>query len=362
MASRTRRRAEPIDWNRHISPGPREAGFDYSFIMAATADRVPCVFLRDGDVVGLDPADPIEISYDRVERKWPDEKTGRTNPELLKAWGGTKDHQHDKTIIDGISRIGHMRGGAAACWRDQEISDVLCGEAERFLADAEADGERVFLYFCTSDVHVPRDPHPRFRGRSSLGIRGDVAVQMDDALGRVRESLARHGYEDALFIFTSDNGPFVADGYEDGASEKWAGVNPSEPWRGGKYGPYEGGTRIPFVVAWPGEVRAGTVSSALVSQTDLGRTLAHIVGVSVPEDSMRDSVCLASELIDGVGGGRETLIEQPGWGPRGVRRGKWKLVAAAEPELYDLEADPGETVNLAAAHPELVRELLSHLK
>ena len=350
----------PTDWNSHVSPGPKEVGFDYSFILAATADRVPCVFLRNGDVVGLDPADPIAISYDRVQQKWPDEKTGRTNPELLKAWGGTKDHQHDKTIIDGISRIGHMRGGKAACWHDQDISDTLCREADDFLR--EAGGKPVFLYFCTSDVHVPRDPHRRFRGKTDLGIRGDQTVQMDDALGKVRASLAKYGYDDTLFVFTSDNGPAVADGYEDGATEAWKGVNPAHPWSGGKYGPFEGGTRVPFLVCWPGEVKPGTVSSSLLSQTDLARTLAAVVGEDVPEGSMRDSIDLSHAMIDGSPYGRTELVEQPGWGALGFRQDNWKLVATKEPKLFDLSADPAEQNNLAAKYPMRVRQMTERLR
>ena len=349
----------PIDWNRRVSPGPNECGFDYSFIMAATADRVPTVFLRNGEVVGLDRNDPIEIAYTRNEREWDGEVTARTNPELLKAWGRPSDHQHDKTIVDGISRIGHMRGGRAALWHDQDISDTLIAEAEKFLAANE--GERVFLYFCTSDIHVPRDPNARYRGKSGLGIRGDTVVEMDDALGAVRSSLARHGFDDTLFVFTSDNGPYIADGYEDGARETWAGVNPSGPFRGGKYGPYEGGTRVPFIVAWPGEISRGVRSVALVSQTDLARTLAAIVGAAVPSGSMRDSLDLSRAIVKGDAVGRSELIEQPGWGAFGVRAGRWKLVNRKEPELYDLETDPGESVNLAPSRPDIVASLRSLL-
>lgn len=352
---------EATDWNKRVSPGPNEVGFDHSFILAATADRVPCVFLRNGNVVGLDPADPIEISYDNVPQKWPDEKTARTNPELLKAWGRPSDRQHDKTVIDGISRIGHMRGGTAACWKDQEISDTLCREADDFLKSA--DGKPVFLYFCTSDVHVPRDPHPRFRGKTDLGIRGDVAVEMDDALGQVRASLKKYGYEDTLFIFTSDNGPYIPDGYEDGAPEAWKGINPAHPFRGGKYGPFEGGTRVPFIVSWPGEVKPGTQSAALVSQTDIARTLAAIIGAKVPEGSMVDSENLSAAMIDGAEEGRKELVEQPGWGPGGFRSGKWKLVSGGNisPQLYDLSVDPSETRDIAKENPEVVRRLLARL-
>lgn len=345
----------PIDWNKHIAPGPKERGFDYSFVMAATADRVPTVFIRNGDVVGLDPADPIEVCYSKNEKVWDDEVTARTNPELLKAWGRPSDHQHDKTIIDGISRIGHMRGGKAACWHDQDISDTLAAEADNFIKNSAAENKPIFMYFCTSDVHVPRDPHQRFRGKTDLGIRGDVTVQMDDCLGRVRASLAANGYEDCLFIFTSDNGPYVPDGYEDGARECWKDVNPAAPFSGGKYGPYEGGTRVPFVAAWPGVIKPGTESSALISQTDLYSTLAEIVGQRI--EAHPDSQNIAAALLDGSANGRTDLVEQPGWGAFGFRQGNWKLVSREKPELFNLAEDPGEKHNLAAQYPERVQAM-----
>ena len=349
-----------IDWNGEIKPSPREAGFDRSFVMAATADRVPCVFISDGRVANLDPADPIEISYDRAERKWPDEITARTNPECLKAWGRPSDRQHDKTIIDGISRIGHMRGGQSARWKDQELADRITTEAENFIR--QSAGTPIFLYFATNDIHVPRDPAPDFRGASGLGIRGDATVQMDASLGRIRRALAENGYDDTLFVFTSDNGPKVADGYEDGAREAWAGENPSAPYRGGKYTVFEGGTRVPMIVAWPGEVKPGTESAALVSQTDFARSLARIAGVEVPEGACGDSRELAYVILGRSAEGRESLVEQPAWGPWGYRKGAWKLIDSPDPQLYFLDDDPGERDNLASACPEKVRELQAELK
>ena len=379
---------EPTDWNKRVAPGANEVGFDYSYLMAATADRVPCVFLRNGCVAGLDPSDPIEIKYtsvaksssgkesdleasqaglglpDRPEEKplWPDEVTARTNPELLKWWGRPGDFQHDKTIIEGISRIGHMRGGVKARWNDQNIADDIAADADRFLESAK--GEPVFLYFCTADIHVPRDPNPRFRGKSGLGIRGDVSVQMDDTLGQLRASLKKHGYDDCLFIFTSDNGPAIYDGYLDGAREVYheKNENPSAPFSGGKYTLKEGGTRVPTVVAWPGHVEPGKTSSALLTQTDLPRMIADIIGYNVPEGSMRDSLGLVDALLGKSEKGRDELIEEAGWGAaKGFRRGKWKLISTAKPQLYDVEADPAETKNLAEENPELTRELLARL-
>lgn len=351
---------EPTDWNKPIAPGPREVGFDYSFIMAATADRVPCVYVQNGEVVGLDPADPIRVSYQKGFR-FTEEQTGAEHPELLKPWGRPSNKQHADTIIDGISRIGHMTGGKAALWKDQDLADDITRAAVNFIR--ESRGQRIFLYFCTNDIHVPRDPHQRFRDKSGLGIRGDVTVQMDDSLGQIRQALAENGYENSLIIFTSDNGPVISDGYEDGAAEACKGHNPAAPYSGGKYGLLEGGTRIPFIVHWPGHVKAGSTSSALICQMDLGRTLAELVGVPVPAGSMQDSEALLPALLGQSPTGRSELVEAGNSGSaRALRSGNLKLIATRWPKLYDLSSDVAEQHDLAKERPEQTRELLDRLK
>jgi arylsulfatase A-like enzyme len=165
----------PIDWNSEIRPGPREIGFDESFLVPATGDRVPCVYVENGRVRGLDPKDPIEVSY---EHPVGDEPTGKAHPELLKM---DPSAGHDQTIVNGISRIGYMSGGRSARWVDEDMADVLTAKARAFIERHRA--EPFFLYFATHDIHVPRVPHSRFAGRSGLGPRGDVILQLDGAAG-----------------------------------------------------------------------------------------------------------------------------------------------------------------------------------
>ena len=98
-----------------------------------------------------------------------------------------------------------MRGGKSASWRDQDLADRITSEAEAFIK--ESAGKPIFLYFATNDIHVPRDPSPRFRGASGLGIRGDATVQLDDCLGRIRRALSENGYEDTLFISPATTDP-----------------------------------------------------------------------------------------------------------------------------------------------------------
>ncbi|HEX6985728.1 MAG TPA: sulfatase/phosphatase domain-containing protein, partial [Planctomycetaceae bacterium] len=177
---------------------------------------------------------------------------------------------------------------------------------------------------------------------------------------------------------TSDNGPIVDDGYDDGAMESLGGHDPSGPLRGTKYSSYEGGTRVPFVVRWPGRIKPGATSDALLCQIDLPATLAALAGVEVPKDAAPDSENLLPALLGDSKQGRETLVEQ-GQG-LALRKGTWKYIppapgrkpdgvkarpfdgAGPEAELYDLAADLGETTNLAAGRPEVVKELDALLK
>src|SRR3954451_13766155 len=226
---------EALDWNGEIRPGPLELGFDECFIMAATGDRVPCVYVRGRRVVGLDPADPIEVRYGRPIEGEP---TGKADPGLLRLH---PSHGHDMAIVDGISRIGYMKGGKSALWKDQEMADTFTREAVTFIRRYPAGP--FFLYFATHDIHVPRVPHPRFAGKSGMGPRGDAIVEFDWSVGEVLRALAERGLAgDSLGILTSDNGPVVDDGYRDEAVERLGGHRPAGPYRGGKYSKFEGGT------------------------------------------------------------------------------------------------------------------------
>src|SRR5687767_15268430 len=187
------------DWNGDITPGPLDIGFDEAFIMAATGDRVPTVYVDNRRVAGLDRADPIAVSY---ATPWPGLPPGKANPELLKV---VPSHGHDQTIVNGISRIGYMKGGAAALWKDEDMADVFTREAVNFLS--ERRDQPSFLFFALHDPHVPRVPHPRFVGKTDLGPRGDAIVQGDWCVGEILSALDRLGIaKNTLVIVTSDNG------------------------------------------------------------------------------------------------------------------------------------------------------------
>ncbi len=355
-----------VDWNGEIAPGPLEVGFDESFIIPATGDRVPCVFIEGHHVVGFDPNDPIAVSYGIKVGDWP---TGREHPELLTL---KPSEGHADTIINGISRIGFQTGGKKALWKDDEIADTLTARAVSFIERSAASKDKpFFLYFATHDIHVPRVPAPRFRGTSGCGVRGDAIQELDWSVGQVMDTLEKLKIADeTLVLFSSDNGPVVDDGYADGSVENLNGHKPAGPWRGGKYTIWEGGTRMPFITRWTGRIAPGT-SDALLSQIDLIASLLPLAGGKVPAAGAADSVNLLNVLLGESSEGRKSLIEQGGGYNIALRQGQLKFIPptlkpgakpgprgqSGEPQLYDLAADPGETNNLAAAQPEKVKEL-----
>lgn len=358
------------NWSGEIKPGPLEIGFDYCFLMPTTNDRVPCVYVENHRIVDLDPADPVDVFY-----KNPDgQPTGKTERASLKMdW----THGHNDTIVNGISRIGFMVGGHDARWIDEDMSDVFLRQAEKFIANS-AD-EPFFLFFSSQAIHVPRTPNARFVGSTPHGPRGDCVVEFDACVRALTEALKKAGvYENTLIIITSDNGPVLDDGYRDAAVAKIKKHRPAGPYRGGKYSIFEGGTRVPLVVHGPSRVQQG-VSDALISQVDLAASLHTIAGANHPiaEQAIPDSLDLADALLGTSTSGREHLVEHAG--TLAVRRGKWKYIKPSkrpkknwntntelgndkQPQLYDLEADPGERKNLAPAQPDLTNELQQLLK
>ena len=357
-----------VDWNADIKPGPLEIGFDYCFIMPATGDRVPCVFLENHRIVGLDPNDPIQVSYGK---KIGDEPTGKENPELLKM---KLSVGHDATIINGISRIGFMSGGKAARWKDEDMADTLTKKATAFIEQHK--DEPFFLYFAPHDIHVPRVPHARYAGKSQCGVRGDVIEQCDGSVGEVMAALDRLKLaENTLLIFTSDNGPVLNDGYADGAVQDLNGHTPSGPLRGGKYSIYEGGTRVPFIARWPGKIKPG-VSSALVSQVDFLASFAALAGQTIPESAGPDSLNMIKALLGEDTKGRETLVEHSGG--LALRKGGWKFIpktgkggapkaeegdkappaqGGTPAQLFSLNNDLAEAKNVAKDHEDVVKEM-----
>jgi arylsulfatase A-like enzyme len=251
------------------------------------------------------------------------------------------------------------------------MADVITSKAVEFIGKNR--DRPFFLYFATHDIHVPRVPHPRFRGKTTMGPRGDAIVEFDWSVGQILKALDDANLsENTLVILTSDNGPVLNDGYKDDAVEKIGKHKPAGPLRGGKSGAFEGGTRVPFIVRWPMRVSAGGESDALVCQIDFLRSFAALSKKTLPNRAGSDSVNVLPALLGESKTGRDSLVEQGR--AIAIRQGDWKLIVPTEgparspntksetgasrrPQLYNLADDLSESNNLANKYPEKVAEL-----
>lgn len=331
------------DYNGELRPGPLEIGFHQFFGIPATNDRIPTVFVRDHRVVGLDPSDPIHVSYDKAVAT----KDGLT------------------MFAAGRNRIGWGKGGKSAWWKDTEIADTHTRECVKFLERYQ--NQKFFLMFTPHDVHAPTIPHPRFVGSSGLGNRADMLHELDASIGEILGTLDRLNLtRDTLIIYSSDNGAYVTD--EDGHK-------PNGPYRGKKSQLWEGGHRVPFIARWPSRLTPG-VRKELVSTIDIAAIICAAAGIAIPGNALPDSYNLLPVMSgDANAFVRDDLVVMSGLGHLTVRSGDWKYMpdlkfadgwqnagkikpnAPARPALFDLSKDPGEQQNLHASHPEIAKKL-----
>ena len=323
-----------------------------------------------GAVVNLDPEDPIYVSY---KQNFPGEPTGKKNPDLLVMH---PSHGHNQSIVNGISRIGYMKGGKSALWKDDQIADELTNKAVSFIENHK--DEPFFLYFATQDAHVPRVPNERFAGKSGMGPRGDVLLQFDWSVGEILSALKKNGLDkNTIIILSSDNGPVVDDGYKDQAVELLGEHKPGGPFRGGKYSSYEAGTRVPCILRWVDTVKP-TVSDALVCQIDWFASFASLLGTDLPEGAAPDSENYLDTWLGKEAEGRPYLVEQNAQNNLSITSGEWKYIEPGKgepfnknvgietgnsslPQLYNLHKDLGERKNVAEQYPDVVEELAARL-
>lgn len=359
---------DAMDWNAEIRPSANDIGFDDAFLMPATGDRVPCVYVENRRVLNLSAANPLLVNY---KTPFTGELNGVSNrSELRMDWS----HGHNQAVVNGVGRIGYMSGATNAVWNDEEMCEVFARQAVQFIERHRA--EPFFLYFATHSIHVPRLPGKRFAGKTTMGPRGDAILEFDWQVGEVTKALDRLGLtRNTLIIVSSDNGPVIDDGYKDDAVEKLGQHKAAGPWRGGKYSIYEGGTRVPFIARCPGVVKTG-VSDALVSQVDFIATFAALAGQKLPEGAAPDSQNILPALLGTSKQGRDHVLIHAG--NVAIRSGDWKFIPpnrgqrrnantnsdlGNDPagQLYNLAEDGGEKNNLAAEHPEKVAELTTRL-
>ena len=353
-----------INYNEKITPGPNEVGFDHSFIMADTQDRVPTVYIENGYVVNLDPNDPIEVNFGNNDYGLP---SGKKNPELLSMmW----HHGHNSAIVNGVPRIGYMKGGEKAKWSDIDMADKFLDEAKKYI-DKVKDSP-FFLFYTLQQPHVPRTPHPRFEGSSGMGPRGDVIKEADWCIGELYSHLEKNNLlENTIIIISSDNGPVLNDGYYDDAVEKLGDHTPAGQLRGGKYSLFEAGTRVPFITYWKGKTKP-QVSDEIVSQIDFLNSFSSLLGSDIKS---RDGVDLSGVFFNNIGNGRDNLVIEA-VKRTALRSGNWAMIPpyngpekntnvnielgnSKEYKLYNLENDLSQKNNLAKSNPEKLQEMIN---
>ena len=366
------------DWNKPLKPGPLELGFDSYFGMPTVNSGPPFVYVENHRVVDYDPNDPFVRGQASVTQRFP-EKGG------YNAIGGAKK--------------AHER------YRDEEVGTTLARKAVEWIRGrAEQEGEKpFFLYLATTNIHHPFTPHPRFRGSSDCGAYGDFVHELDWIVGEVLRALDdSEQTENTLVIFTSDNGGML---HNTGQKAWKLGHRLNGKLLGFKFGAWEGGHRVPFIVRWPGKIPARSTSDVLLSQIDLLPTLAAVSGGVVPGGSVIDGVSQLAEF-KGLAAepARDTLILSPN-SPMHltVRHGKWVFIPArneggfqgkelgahllagaaaqkltalvnsdvvdgkirtdAPPaQLYDLQADPYQAINVFEQFPAEVSRLSALLE
>ena len=222
-------------------------------------------------------------------------------------------------------------------------------------------------------------PNERFRGKSPLGLRGEAILQFDETVGKVMDALEANGLTgNTLVILTSDNGPVLGAGYQDEAATLNGDHTPWGNWRGGKYSAFEAGTRVPFIVTWPGTVRSGDTSNALVSQIDLLADAAALINTTVPLGAGIDSRNNLDTWLGRNTDDRDFAATMAANRTLSLQSGQWKYIEPsngvaiistvnietgylATPQLYDLAADPGETTNLYSSRPAEAERMASKL-
>jgi arylsulfatase A-like enzyme len=353
-----------IDWNQPVRPGAGEAGYDYSFIQAATNDRVPCIFIENGQGVGLEPSDPLYVSY---RRNFPGEPSGKDHPEMLRMHPSAG---HAGSIVNGIPRIGFQKGGKAAQWKDEEMAELFLEKAKTFVRENKKNP--FFLYYGLHQPHVPRIPNKKFAGKSGMGPRGDVILEADWCVNEFLKELDKLELSrNTIVILTSDNGPVLDDGYQDQAEELAGAHRMSGPLRGGKTSLYNGGTCIPFLIRWPAIIKPG-ISDTFVSQIDLLASFASLLNQTYPDRT--DSQNTLAVFLGKSSQGRNELVLE-GMNNYAFRQGDWVMIPPSPPrgrsyerdnfaglgfcyQLYNVKEDVGQQNNLAEKEPQRLRRMM----
>ena len=341
---------EDFDWSKPISGGPLSHGFDYYF--GDDVPNFPPYAWFENDRVITEPTAPLKITPETKEGRWE-------------------------------ARPGPM----AADWDFYDVVPTLGKRAASWVAEQKGKDGPFFLYVPFNSPHAPIVPNDEFIGKSKADGYGDFVYQTDHICGGVLKALEENGFADnTIVIFTADNG---AEAYCLKRIQKYDHES-SGQFRGMKRDIYEGGHRVPFIVRWPGKVKAGSVNDGIISQVDIMATLAAIVGAEVPKDTAHDSFNQLPTLLGETPSARTEIVHNTYKDAYVVRQGDWLLVdrkgvrgqhagahrkvpkwydekygytmSETPGELFNMAKDPSQKNNLYEQMPDKVEELKALLK
>ena len=289
-------------------------------------------------------------------------------------------------MADGPFRSPILRNGEVVVKAVENWDNITADYTREAIAYLTANREKpFFLYLAHNMPHIPLGASPAFKGKSAGGPYGDAVEEIDWSTGEILRTLRELGLDErTLVIFTSDNGPWI---------ETTRAMNPAgqpfiprdhsghaAPLRGWKMSAWEGASRVPFIARWPGKIPAGGKSDQILTTMDLLPTFATLAGAHLPATLTLDGRDATDFLLGkSARSPRDEYLYYTGCLLTGVRLHQWKLVLPrpanppgtgwwgrlieriAEPQLFDLTADPGETTNLAAQHPDVVASLSQRL-
>lgn len=364
------------DYTKPLRPGPQDLGFDYYFGVPVVNSAPPYVYVENDQIVGATPDDPIKFEGKKAKNVTALTPLTEVHGNRVPNWfsGAKQAHQ---------------------LYNDFNLGTQLTERATKWIS--ERGDHPFFVYLSTTNIHHPFTPAEQFQGTSEAGWYGDFIHELDWMVGEVVKALEEKGVADnTLVIFTSDNGGMINHG---GQAASKLGHQINGELLGFKFGVWEGGHRVPFIAKWPAKIKAGTTSNQLISGIDLLASFTALTGQDVDALPDLDSINVLPALIENPDKSirTELLLHAKSKSHLSLRKGKWvyipkqgsggfkggpgkhgaggpsmvtfvggtnsdiekgKIKKGAPPaQLYDLDADPGQTKNLYREHPEVVEEM-----
>lgn len=350
-----------VDYQRPVSGGPNDFGFDYSFIHPASLDIPPYVFLRNQKVIDQDVILTTDIYPARKE-------------DTEYAWD--KKHTNEQAVY-WEKGVWWRQGEMSRSFRIETCHAEIVKEGVAFIERASETPETpFFLYLPLTSPHTPWVPSEKFKGTSTIGLYGDFIGEVDDAVAQITRVLEKQGIlENTLFVFTSDNGAYWPQEEIDLHHH-----DANQGRRGQKGDIWDGGHRVPLVISWPGQVdKPGTVDH-LISLTDFYATFSELTGSQGESGNGEDSFSFFHVLKGDFNTPiRQSMIHHSSRGMYSIRTGGWKYIEGLgsggfsfpynempsgngpHGQLYNVEIDSLELNNLFFEFPERIQELKEKL-